>query len=155
ADASKSVESKGVQPVVFTPLDVKNLLLTDESNLTLDMKPSEVVVDVRKPSNEWFIRVHPSDEYSGTLGAFELGDDLDRHLYFTPRNYTEKYTLTPVEAKKYHKILLCTAITREGRLFLWPIKHAKPGKPGKPAPGSKWSESAKKIALLGRKSWVL
>lgn len=98
-------------------------------------------VPVRKPDKQEFVRVRPEIEFKFQTFLLELKDD--RITYLVDRNIWDQLgdLVTP-------KVLM-TAMSRQGVLFLWPIK--LPGVDGR---SDKWSESALVAAKHAETEWV-
>jgi hypothetical protein len=100
-------------------------------------------VPVRKPSKESFVRTHPSEDYRIHTAVLELKDDHEIYLVqpdLLPQLAGES-TVSPR--------LLVTTITRQGALFLWPLR--LPGPDGRL---DNWSRSALTAAEQARDRWV-
>jgi hypothetical protein len=114
-------------------------LSQDFSNL--GVKKALLTVPVRKPDRQSFIRVHPESKMQVATAVLELKEDRETYLIH-PTLWDELATeITPK--------LLCTAITRHGVVFLWPIR--LPGADGKHDP---WSRSALEAAQIAMKRWI-
>jgi hypothetical protein len=125
------------------PFDPARLRLDQDFGAKLGVKKLLTTVPVRKPSKETFVRTHPDSAYSLTTGVIELKEDQEIYLVdpcLWPA-LAEETTFTPR--------LLVTAVTRQGALFLWPIR--LPGPDGKI---DDWNRSALVAAETARDSWV-
>jgi hypothetical protein len=99
-------------------------------------------VPVQRPHKQWWVRCHPSDDYRLAVAMIELKDD------------GECYVVTPVVARQlpisvYHLATLQTSITRQGTLFLWPLRNS--GSDGK---DYGWWRSARDAALKAQTKWM-
>jgi hypothetical protein len=98
-------------------------------------------VPVKKPDPQAFIRVHPSEDYRDAFAVIELKADR------------ESYLVLPSVAREipgeYFMATIRTAITRQGNVFLWPIR--MPGPDGKIL---EWHRSAAEAAALAENQWV-
>jgi hypothetical protein len=100
-------------------------------------------VPVMKPKKGWWIRTHPSKDYQIETLLLELEEE--RELYLIAPSLHSALITEPTVSRR----LLITSITRQGRLFLWPIKL--------PAPDGKsnvWNETAMEAARRANSSWV-
>jgi hypothetical protein len=139
SDTSKAA----VPQVTETETDV----FSDLSKLRLDLdylqsagvKKVLTTIPVRKPRPQDFVRTHPQQFMSAAL--VELKDD--REIYLVIGSMVEEL------AGEYHPAILFLAITRQGGVFLWPVK--VPGESGKQ---SDWHRSALKAAHHAKTKWV-
>ncbi len=102
-------------------------------------------VPVRKPERQVFVRVHPDPAYKFQTYLLEVRDD----------NSTQSSTYL-VNPKMWEHVgelvvpkVLLASITRQGVLFLWPIK--LPGPDGR---SDRWSDSALVAAKHAESNWV-
>jgi len=102
-------------------------------------------VPVRKPERQVFVQVHPSTEFRLETYLLEYRDEKATQVltYIVNPNLWEHLGELLVR-----KVLL-TSITRQGVLFLWPIK--LPGRDGR---SDRWSESAIVAAKHAETNWV-
>lgn len=98
-------------------------------------------IPVTKPHKQQFVRVHPDPSYRLDTLALELKEDREVFLIDPGLGSQLPGEITA--------ITLFTAITRQGVLFLWPVKLPDPS--GK---RNSWSESARKAADLAIHQWV-
>jgi hypothetical protein len=122
------------------PFDVANLRIAGSAPVAV--KKLLTTVPVRKPNKQEFIRVHGDPAYSPSGLAFiELKDER------------EAYLLTPDVAEalpgEYSLVTLHTAVSRQGVLFLWPVK--LPGPDGRANP---WHASAGDAAERAKSMWL-
>jgi hypothetical protein len=113
-------------PQGFTELGVKRIVNT---------------VLVRRPGRQDFIRVHPDPAFRCDLPIIELKDD--REEYVVVRE------LVPELGGEVVAKTLYTAITRQGVVFLWPVRL--------PTPEGKdtiWWTSARDAAARATQSWI-
>jgi hypothetical protein len=100
-------------------------------------------VPVSKPSKSQWVRTHPSLDYRIETLLLELEEE--RELYLIAPSLHSPLITEPTVSRR----LLITSITRQGRLFLWPIKL--------PAPDGKsniWNETAMEAARRASSVWV-
>jgi hypothetical protein len=99
-------------------------------------------VPVRRPNGHTFVRVHPGKDYRYPVDLIELPDEEDTYLI-----YSNEVAATLDEVRK--PCMLYTAITRQGTLFLWPVKLPR---------GNKklvaWHTSATQAAEKAMTVWV-
>jgi hypothetical protein len=129
------------------PFDPASLRLAQDFGAGLGVKKALLSIPVRKPANSWWVRVHPSAEYRVQAKLLVLKEDQEIH-WVVP-------TLWPaLEAEAIYAAFfvpraLYTAITRQGVLFLWPIR--LPGPDGRV---DEWSRTALEAAERATKGWV-
>jgi hypothetical protein len=107
------------------------------------VKKALLTVPVRKPAREWFIRVHPHPDYRLQTVVLDLKEAGETYLVsqaLWPELAGES-TLSPR--------ILYTAMSRQGVLFLWPVR--LPGADGRL---DAWSKSALDAAELAQTTWV-
>jgi hypothetical protein len=141
-EADESPEQlKSIEPPPDDPYDLKRLRLDQSFTETVGVKKLLTTVSVRKPKPQDFIRVHPSEDYRDQFAIIELKDDR------------EFYLVLPAIAREipgeYFMATIHTAITRQGNVFLWPIR--MPGPDGKLM---EWHRSAAEAAVLATRQWV-
>jgi hypothetical protein len=125
------------------PLNLDSLRLSQD--FTLGVKPVTTTIPVRKPSKEWWVRVHPDSSYRISTLVLELKDDKDRDIYLISAPLREALAIEPTVSPR----LLATAINRQGQLFVWPIR--LPGPDGKI---DTWNGSAQAAAEQAQTQWV-
>jgi hypothetical protein len=122
------------------PFDVANLRLAGSAPVAV--KKLLTTVPVRKPNKQEFVRVHPDPAYSPSgLAIIELKDER------------ESYLLTPDVAEalsgEYSVVTLYTGVSRQGVVFLWPVK--LPSTDGRANP---WHTSAADAAERAKSRWL-
>jgi hypothetical protein len=123
------------------PFDPASLRLDQSFVETSGVKKLLTTVPVRKPNNQDFVRVHPSEEYRLTAAVIELKDDREVYLVLPQIAHQLAGECSPV--------ILYTAINRQGVVFLWPVKL--------PAPDGKlneWHRSAGEAAERAITCWL-
>jgi hypothetical protein len=99
-------------------------------------------VPVRRPNGHTFVRVHPGPDYRFPVDLIELPDEEETYLI-----YSNEVAAALDEVRK--PCMLYTAITRQGTVFLWPVKLPR---------GTKkvvtWHTSATAAAERAMKDWV-
>lgn len=125
------------------PFDPKQLRLSQDFSATLGVKKAILTIPRRRPSKETWVRVHPKEEYRIQTGILELKEEQELYLVAAD--------LWPVLATEstFGPRILFTAITRQGVLFLWPIR--LPGQGGRV---DSWNRSALDAALLAEDRWI-
>jgi len=123
------------------PFDLNSLRLRQDFGAMVGVKKALTTIPVRRPDRQWFVRVHPDVEYRLETAVLELKEDGETYLV-APHLWSE----LPGEIAP--KVLL-TAITRQGNVFLWPIR--MPDELGKL---DEWNRSALEAANLAKKQWI-
>jgi hypothetical protein len=124
------------------PFNPEALRLNQNFTETVGVKKLLTVVPVRKPNKHDFVRVNPEQGYRlAGCAIVELKDA------------GETYLVSPAMAVElpgmYVVANLFTTVTRQGVLFLWPVK--LPGPDGRP---NVWHSSAAEAAELAMTRWV-
>jgi hypothetical protein len=126
---------------VPNPFDPESLRLSQDFAKAAGVKKLLNIVPVRKPSNQDFVRTHPSSEYQITTAIIELKEDGEIFLV-APELRNEL-------AAEYLPMKLFTAINRQGTLFLWPCK--LPRSDGRT---NRWSDSCLDGAEQAQTRWL-
>jgi hypothetical protein len=98
-------------------------------------------VPVRKPNRTEFVRVHPDAEMHLATGVFV--DREEREVFFVVPHLRAEL------AGELKQVLLVTAISRQGVVFLWPVP--LPDEGGR---RNAWGETAREACELAKSSWV-
>jgi len=138
------VPSQDAEPP--NPFDIESLRLPQDFSALLGLEPVLTKVSVRRPSKEWWVRVHDHPAYHFPTALIVLKESGERgetyivspHLW---RRLQDESTFAPYQ--------LFTTITRQQELFLWPIR--LPGSDGKI---DDWSKTAYQAALAAQSAWV-
>ncbi len=99
-------------------------------------------VPVRRPNGHTFIRVHPGQDYRYPVDLIELPEEEDTYLISS-----NEVAAALDEVRK--PCLLYTAITRQGTVFMWPVKLPRGNKKV-----MAWHTSASEAAEKAMKDWV-
>ncbi|MCC6750425.1 MAG: hypothetical protein IT371_22365, partial [Deltaproteobacteria bacterium] len=131
----------GAQKEDLNPFDPERLRLSQDFASTVGVKKALLNVPVRKPDRQWFVRVRPGESWRLPTAVVELRED--REVYLVDPAVAMQL---PGEIKR---VVLYTAMTRQGVLFLWPVKL-----PDEQRRADAWSESAHKAAALAEQRWI-
>lgn len=123
------------------PFDLDALRLSQDFAATIGVKKALTTIPVRKPDRQWFMRVRPGVEHRLETAVLELKEDNETYL-IAPNLRAE------LPGEIVAKMLL-TAVTRQGNVFLWPIR--MPDEMGKL---DEWNRSALEAAKLAEKQWI-
>ena len=121
--------------------DLSHLRLSQNFAAAIGVKKALLTVPVRKPTRQEFVRVHPDPTYRMQVGLIELRDEGEVYV-------VERDICPELPGEVVPKVLL-TAMTRQGVVFLWPIR--LPGEDGRL---DLWNRSALDAADLATKQWV-
>ena len=121
--------------------DPAKLRLSQDFDAMAGVKKALLTVPVRKPDRQWFIRIHPDESWR--LQTAVLEDKAERETYLVDRSLFGELP-GEIVAK-----ILFTAISRQGVIFLWPVKLPRPD-----GRHDEWNRSAMEAAELGMKGWV-
>ena len=121
--------------------NLETLRLTQGFNQTVGATRTQLVIPVRKPSRQDWVRVHPDPSYRLETCVLELKEERETYLV--------SQSLWSEIADDISPRVLYTAITRQGTLFVWPVR--MPGGDGRT---DRWSESALTGADLATKLWI-
>lgn len=125
------------------PFDPVNLRLSQNFTSMVGLKKHVTTVPVRKPTREEFARVQSADEYTLDTMILELKDSRECFI-IAKALWDELSTETTVTRRRLH-----TAISRQGTLFLWPVKLPQPD-----GRTDRWSESMLEIVEVAKTNWV-
>ena len=128
-----------VHPDPFSNLE--ELRVSQDHLEAVGLKKQLITVPVRKPSKEWFVRVHPDSDYRLETAVVELKEEGE--IYLVDRSLWPELACEST----FHYKAFFTAISRPGNVpFLWPVR--MPGEDGRL---DSWNESATSIAT---KEWI-
>ena len=137
------VELPDVHAEVVDRFDPKRLRLSQDFAAQLGVRKKLITVPVKKPPKEWWVQVHPDDDYHIETAVLELKEEREVYLV-DPSLWEELSTESTFSPRAIY-----TAINRQGVPFLWPIR--MPGPDGKL---DEWNRSAFVAAETARGRWV-
>jgi hypothetical protein len=147
ADAASNGERNGqLLETVSTEADEWDLdSLRVSQDYAAGLGVEQVITDVPacKPKKGQWVRTHPHPDYQIETLILELEEE--RELYLIAPSLHSALITEPTVSRR----LLITSITKQGRIFLWPIKL--------PAPDGKsniWHDTAMEAARRAGSSWV-
>lgn len=125
------------------PFDLARLRLSQDFLGAAGVRKVLTTVPTKKPSKEWFVRVHPDASYHLETCVIELKEDNEVYLVDRP--------LWPhlVSESTFSPRALFTAMNKQTVLFLWPVR--LPGADGKL---DDWSRSALEAASIAQTKWI-
>ena len=135
------VDEASSTPAPPDPFDLSKLRLDQSFVESAGVKKLLTKVPVQKPDPQLFVRVHPSEKYRMAVAVIILKED------------SETFLLPPHIARElpgeFAMVMMHTTITRQGVIFLWPIR--LPDADGKI---NEWHRSAADAAEHATKEWV-
>src|SRR5262249_14286524 len=129
----------------LNPFDPASLRLSQDY-ANLGVTKVLTTVPVRKPDKSWFVRTHPSPAYRLDTFVIELTEAPGGETYLVAQPLWPELATTEVN---FSPRALFTAVSRQGTVFLWPIK--LPGPDGRI---DTWNESALEAARRAADRWV-
>jgi hypothetical protein len=123
--------------------DLDSLRVSQDYASGLGVEQAVTDVPVSKPGKTKWVRTHPDPGYRIETLVLELEEEKELYLVAPPLH--DALITEPTVSRR----LLITSITKQGRLFLWPIKL--------PAPDGKtniWNETAMDAARRASSTWV-
>jgi hypothetical protein len=124
------------------PISLANLTLPQDFLDGLTVEKLETFIHVGKPRKSWWVRVHPDESYQ--LDNTLVLDYEDEIYLIAPPIRKDLLSETCVVQRR-----IVTAITRQGQVFLWPLKP--------PCPNGRvisWSQSAFQASNAAKVDWV-
>lgn len=140
AGAQQSPDPVGEPP---DPFDPARLRLSQDFASSIGVRKAMLTVPVKKPSKEWWVQTHPNLDYCIETAVLELKED--REIYLVAPELRAELATEPTFGLR----ALFTSITRQGVLFLWPVRLPNPD-----GRHDEWSRSAMEAALMARGQWV-
>jgi hypothetical protein len=121
--------------------NVEKLRLSQDFGAKVGVKKALLTVPVRKPDRQWFVRVHPDENYRIQTAILEIKEDRETYLV-DPALWSDlPGEIVPTE--------LFAAMNRQNALFLWPVQ--LPGEDGRQM---EWHRSAAEAAGMAMKQWI-
>jgi hypothetical protein len=143
ADDHRPIDATDELLAAPDPFDPEFLRIDVEGMDAVSAEKKLITVPVRKPGRAEFVRVHPDAAYELSTSMIDLKDEREIYLLH-PHVRSALAAETTVSVK-----LLYTAISRQGVLFLWPVR--LPGPDGR---HDEWSRSAMAAAVMAKGAWV-
>jgi len=140
-EATNAIADSSQAPQALDPFDLSNLRLSQSFIETAGTKKLLTTVPVRKPSPQDWVRVHPGSDYRDNFAVIELKDEREE--------YVVAPLLIPELMGEFVNNTLYTAISRQGVVFLWPVRLPDPD--GRQLD---WHRSAREGAETAMKRWI-
>jgi hypothetical protein len=117
AQATNAIECLLMPPPAFAPapassneMDIESLCLPQDFKAMTEVDQVVTSVPFSKPDKEWFFRIHP--HFTRFMAV----------LSEKKENYVIVPKLVPELGSEVKKKLIVPGITRQGKLFFWPLK---------------------------------
>ena len=123
------------------PFDLESLRLGQDFAASVGVRKALTTVPVRRPDRQWVVRVNPDPAFRLETAVLELKEDGETYLVAPALRIELPGEITPK--------VLHTAVTRQGTVFLWPIR--MPDEMGKL---DEWSRSALEGSKLAQRQWI-
>ena len=116
------VPQNGDKPSTSSPIaevdwDLNALRLDQNFDTIIGAKPVLGVVKVRKPNNQEWFRIHPSEDWRLQTAVLHLKEEGE--------NYLVHHNLRVAIWDEIQPVMLFTAINRQGEVFVWPVRLPK------------------------------
>ncbi len=129
------------QSTLDSLFDIESLRISPDYSATLGASKILATVPCRKPNPQVFIRVRPEEEFRLVTATIEVKEDREIYLLDPALREVVRHEL---QIKQ-----LYTAITRQGTLFLWPVR--MPGPDGRL---DTWNQSPHDAAAHAMHAWI-
>ncbi len=123
------------------PFDLESLRLRQDFTSTYESRRLITTVPCRKPPKQAYVRTRPGDDWKLETALFK--DEVSNEMYLVDR------TLHAELSDEITPHCLFTTITRQGDLFLWPVRI--PEDEGRTCD---WFDSAFRAATAAQTDWV-
>ena len=146
AEHNNNLETSAIDQPLPTPgspapFNIEELRLSQDFHAEVDTRKILTVVPVGKPNPQAFFQTHPDETFRMATAVVELKEE--REIYLIDRGL---WTELPEEI--VFKTIF-TGITKQGDLFLWPIRLPNQG-----GHLDGWSKSAMSAAEIGMTQWI-
>jgi hypothetical protein len=142
--AQPTIPEETADPRTFStadPFDLARLRLSQSFADNIGVKKALLTVPVCKPHRQWFVRVHPDPNFHLEFAVLELKEDRDTYL-------VDPALLPELPSEVVPKILF-TSITRQGVVFLWPVRLPSPD-----GRRDEWGRSSLEAAEIATRRWI-
>lgn len=123
------------------PFDPMSLRITGDSGIRFE-KPLHTI-PLRKPGKQEYFRVCPDEDFSGDFWGIDFEQDKGSELYIVAEACCDLVT------GQVHARRIFTCISRDGVIFLWPVKLPGDGE----TRFRSWPESALILAEEAKQLW--
>ena len=142
ADFTEPEPGNGARAETSNPFDPEQLRLSQDFEASVGVQKALITVPVRKPDRQWFFRVRPGEEWRLPTAVLELKEERETFLV-DPR-------LVPNIPGEVKRVMIYTAINRQGVVFLWPVRLPD----GETRRKDNWSASAHEAAAMAERRWT-
>lgn len=126
---------------VHDPFALENLRLPQDFGAMVSVKKVLTNVPCRKPHRREFVRVRPGNDWRLETIIFE--DKVGREMYLVDPQLREEL------ASESFVACLRTVISRQGNVFLWPVRF-----PAEDGRSNSWNDSAIAASLRAEEKWI-
>ncbi len=123
------------------PFTLENLRLNQDFTTSNPVRKLITTVSCRKPAKQAFVRTRQGEEWKFKTAIFK--DEVNNEMYLVHHN------LQVDLANEITPYCLYTSITKQGDLFLWPVR--LPDDEGRPCA---WHVSALRAAIQAQTQWI-
>jgi hypothetical protein len=127
---------------ILNPFDPARLRL---AQTVIKVREHVTTIPIRKPAREWWVRTHPSEAYRILTYVLELKESNDRDILLVDPDLVDAV----VDEQCLSSRLLVTSITRQGTVFLWPLRI-----PDEANKLDSWNRSALDLAEVAAGEWI-
>ncbi len=137
-------QQNGPAATTADPYNLESLRLSQDFVSAVGGKKLTTTIPVKKPLKEWFVRTHPDPDFWLQTAVVELKEKQGEVYLVAPTLWPELSTEATFSPR-----LFATSISRQGVLFLWPMR--LPGSDGR---ADEWNKSAMIAADEAKSHWV-
>jgi hypothetical protein len=123
------------------PFDLASLRLNPDAAESVGVEKLLRNIPTNRPDKHAFIRVHSDENYRMTAGIVTLRDARENETYLL------NAAMSAALPGEYDMATLFTSITKQGVLFVWPVK-LDGDRP------NTWNQSARAAAELAMTRWI-
>jgi hypothetical protein len=132
------------KPDIYDPFSPENLRIPQEYLDGIAATPLTVGIEVIKPHNQEYVRVHPDETFRYCAPLIALKEEKDARYLIHPSFLP---WVTASERIPFRFEMLYLYVTRQGKVAFWPVK-VRTGKE------NSWLTSAEAAADHAKQKWV-
>jgi hypothetical protein len=137
--------AKTPEPAGDETFKLDSLRLTQDFATAANVESVLKTVQVRKPSAEWWVRVHPDPAYHILTKVLELKEEENRGTYLVAKSLWNALD----NESAFSNRLLFMATNTQGVPFIWPVRPPNPDRKD-----DTWNRSALDAADEAQSKWV-
>jgi hypothetical protein len=127
------------------PFSLDSLRLTQDFATAANVESVLKTIPVRKPSSEWWVRVHPDPAYHIFTFVLELKEEENRGTYLVAKSLWSALANEPAFSPR----ILFMAVNTQAVSFIWPVRPPNPDRKD-----DTWNRSALDAAHEAQSKWV-